>query len=388
MQRISRLLIKKISGHLSAEEDAELQAWASDSKKNQQMLDRLTDHSELKKTMDIWRMIDTHRACGEMQSAVNRTIWTQRIKRTATAAAAVAVIAGLTVLFRPDIIPQADRPTITAGPASAIENIRPGTTCATLYDSPGHKIILNACDTAKVLTGLLGHGEVPHPETEAVTVENLCLDVPRGGEFKVQLEDGTEVWLNSASKLYYPKSFSTEERKVRIEGEVYLSVATDSLRPFYVESGNQLVRVYGTEFNVRHYPEDNEVYTTLESGRISLSRTDGNGGEFFITPGHQGVFDNNDSSVSVRPVNTDVVTSWRKGRFVFEHHNLRRIMQDLSRWYDFEFEFLDSSIESEEFMGSIPRYSDFTTAISILEKCGGIHFSVNNGKVLISRSEN
>ncbi|MDE7147162.1 MAG: FecR domain-containing protein, partial [Duncaniella sp.] len=223
-------------------------------------------------------------------------------------------------------------------------------------------------------------------ENAAALERNLCLEVPRGGEFKIQLEDGTEVWLNSSSRLYYPKTFSGDVRKVRIEGEAYLAVATDSLRPFYVETDNQQIRVYGTEFNVRYYPDETEVYTTLERGKVSLSRLDEPDAELFLTPGHQAVFRTADQRVRVRPVNTDVVTSWRKGRFVFEHQTLMRIMQDLSRWYDFEYEFTDDSLRGEEFMGSIPRYSDFTTAIAILEKCGGIKFSVSDGKVIVSRS--
>ena len=173
---------------------------------------------------------------------------------------------------------------------------------------------------------------------------------------------------------------------MRIEGEAYFAVATDSLRPFYVETENQLVRVYGTSFNIRYYPEESEVYTTLEKGRVSLQRADDLGGELFLTPGHQSVFAISDMKVRVRPVNTDVVTSWRKGRFVFEHQTLLRIMQDLSRWYDFDYEIADASLGKEEFMGSIPRYSDFTTAISILEKCGGIRFTVADGKVIVSRT--
>lgn len=215
--------------------------------------------------------------------------------------------------------------------------------------------------------------------------QDLCLDVPRGGEFKMLLEDGTEVWLNSASRLYYPAKFGDDMRKVRVEGEAYFAVAADSLCPFYVETDNQLVRVYGTEFNVRHYPEETLVATTLKTGSVAISRADQVGGELFITPGHQAMFDTADSEVSVRSVDAEVVTSWRNGRFVFEHQTLLHIMQDLGRWYDFDYEFTDESLKKEEFMGSIPRYSDFTTAISILEKCGNIRFAVTDGKVIVSR---
>lgn len=383
MQRISELLIKKISSALSPEEEEELQSWRNENEENAHLYDRLTDPASLKASLDLWSMVDTQRSCREMQYQVNKMVRHRHVSYYISVAAALAVVLLLTMLFYStgdvELQPVAE----TAGGDSsvtAIEEIKPGVTYATLSDAAGHNVALNAADTAVVASVLLTGGECDSLNRE------LCLDVPRGGEFKVQLEDGTEVWLNSSSKLYYPKTFSGDVRKVRIEGEAYFAVATDSLRPFYVETENQLVRVYGTSFNIRYYPEESEVYTTLEKGRVSLQRADDLGGELFLTPGHQSVFAISDMKVRVRPVNTDVVTSWRKGRFVFEHQTLQRIMQDLSRWYDFDYEIADASLGKEEFMGSIPRYSDFTTAISILEKCGGIRFTVADGKVIVSRS--
>lgn len=383
MQRISELLIKKISSALSPEEEEELQSWRNENEENAHLYDRLTDPASLKASLDLWSMVDTQRSCREMQYQVNKMVRHRHVSYYISVAAALVVVLLLAGLFYStgDIEMQ---PVASAhgdvSPVATIEEIKPGVTYATLSDAAGHNVALNASDTAVVASVLLSGGECDSLNRE------LCLDVPRGGEFKVQLEDGTEVWLNSSSKLYYPKTFSGDVRKVRIEGEAYFAVATDSLRPFYVETENQLVRVYGTSFNIRYYPEESEVYTTLEKGRVSLQRADDLGGELFLTPGHQSVFAISDMKVRVRPVNTDVVTSWRKGRFVFEHQTLLRIMQDLSRWYDFDYEIADASLGKEEFMGSIPRYSDFTTAIFILEKCGGIRFTVADGKVIVSRS--
>ena len=329
-------------------------------------------------------MVDSDRRCQEMQRQVNGIMWRTRLKRGAAAAAIALGVFGLGALL-------VDRMDMRVADAPAVaehtlpltpDDIKPGVTCAVLSDAAGHNVTLNASDTAKVTTVLINTNDMD------TTSRELCLDVPRGGEFKVQLEDGTEVWLNSASRLYYPNTFGDEMRRIRVEGEAYLAVATDSLRPFYVESDNQLIRVYGTEFNVRCYPEDSEICTTLAKGRVSIRRADDVGGELFLTPGHQAVFATTDSKVRVREVDTDVITSWRNGRFVFENQTLLRIMQDLSRWYDFDYEFADESLKTEEFMGSIPRYSDFTTAISILEKCGGIRFSIDDGKVHISRTDN
>ncbi|WP_300877529.1 FecR family protein [uncultured Duncaniella sp.] len=386
MQRISSLIIKKLTSSLSRSEEAELQAWVDESDENRRLYERLTDPKALQETLALWQMVDTGRACRDMQHEVNRILWRSRLTRCISIAAIAICILAVAVLL-PSRIDMSGRPEEVVAEAKgpqSVDDIKPGVTVAVLSHAAGHNVALNASDTAKVATVLL---------TETAPADDnapreLCLDVPRGGEFKVQLEDGTEVWLNSASKLHYPDKFTGDMRKVRIEGEAYLAVATDSLRPFYVETDNQLIRVYGTAFNVRYYPEEAEVFTTLEKGRISLRRADDVGGEFFLTPGHQAVFGTADSRVNVREVNTDVVTSWRKGRFVFEDRALLRIMQDLSRWYDFDFEFADPSLQTEEFKGSIPRYSDFTTAIAILEKCGGIRFSVDDGKVIISRAVN
>lgn len=382
MHRISELLVKRLTAPLSPEEESELQAWRAESSDNSRLYDRLTDPSELKAALDLWRMVDSERACREMQSHVDR-IMRRRTLRYVSIAAMVAAVVGAGAMLLRNFDMSVDESAVMARqsePVTAIEEIKPGVTFATLSDASGHNVALNASDTAKVAATL-----ITSVSSNDSVVEDLCLDVPRGSEFKIQLEDGSEVWLNSSSRLYYPKTFRGDERKVRLEGEAYISVATDSLRPFYVETDNQLIRVYGTAFNLRYYPEEKEVYTTLERGSVSLTRTDGKGGEFFLTPGHQAVFGLADSKMRVRPVDTEVVTSWRKGRFVFEHQTLLRIIQDLSRWYDFDYEFADESLKKEEFMGSIPRYSDFTTAISILEKCGGIRFTVNDGRVLISR---
>ncbi|MDE6422518.1 MAG: DUF4974 domain-containing protein, partial [Muribaculaceae bacterium] len=154
--------------------------------------------------------------------------------------------------------------------------------------------------------------------------------------------------------------------------------------PFIVESANQRVRVYGTEFNIRAYPEDDAVYTTLSSGSISLTPSSGSG-EIFLSPGKQTIFTKATSEAKVRQVDIDRVTGWRHGRFVFEEQTLRQIMRDLARWYDFEYEFADDEAAETIFMGSIPRYSNFKTAIAILEKSGGLAFEVKENRILISR---
>ena len=102
-----------------------------------------------------------------------------------------------------------------------------------------------------------------------------------------------------------------------------------------------------------------------------------------LTPGHQAQFNKEDKITSVRSVDTEIVTSWRHGRFVFEEQKLEQIMIELSRWYSFDFIFENDNLRQIVFMGSIPRYSDFSTSLAILEKSGGIRFKVEGETVTI-----
>lgn len=105
----------------------------------------------------------------------------------------------------------------------------------------------------------------------------------------------------------------------------------------------------------------------------------------FLATGHQAILDHKADELKMAVVDPEAVTSWRHGRFVFDDQPLERIMKDLSRWYDFRYEFADDSLRTRVFMGSIHRYADFRTAIQILENCGGIRFSVTpDNTILIS----
>ena len=99
---------------------------------------------------------------------------------------------------------------------------------------------------------------------QSAEVKYNTLIVPRGGEFSLELADGTRVWLNTESKLRYPVAFTGEERRVEMDGEVYFEVAKNREKPFVVTVNGVDIRVLGTSFNVSAYQEDVAVsYTHL-----------------------------------------------------------------------------------------------------------------------------
>jgi ferric-dicitrate binding protein FerR (iron transport regulator) len=198
------------------------------------------------------------------------------------------------------------------------------------------------------------------------------------------LEDSTEVWLNAASRLTYPESFDGQERRVSLEGEAYFKVAKDATKPFIVLSGSQEVRVYGTEFNVCAYSDEKDIRTTLVEGSISLRPINGNHSELMLTPGKQAIFDKSEETARVVSVDTEVITSWRTGVFVFEGQTMEQIIHALSRWYDFEYEFKDAATAQTIFMGSIPKYSSFDDVCDIFHKLGGVKLRQEGHKVIIT----
>lgn len=384
---ISRLIYRRLIGTITPDENARLEEWLSDNEDNRQFFDSLTDTRALARARKVRDLIDPLRPALDMERRISLRRRHATMRRLARAAAVIvillAVSATLWYFAGSHTLPMAqpgDTPTPIALTPKTIDDITAGTTRATITNSSGQSIALSERES--------GHDGTSHflassPQPTA-TPEQLCLDVPRGGEFKVILEDSTEVWLNSESTLRYPETFSGSERRVAVTGEAYFHVRKDPSRPFYVESQGQVIRVYGTTFNIRAYPDETATYTTLESGSISLSDT-ATSGEIFLSKGHQAILNHLSDNVSMTVVDPAIVTSWRHGRFVFEDQPLERIMRDLSRWYDFQYEFADDSLRSRVFMGSIPRYADFRTAIQILENCGGIRFTLTaDNKILIS----
>ncbi|WP_051605359.1 FecR family protein [Sediminibacter sp. Hel_I_10] len=183
------------------------------------------------------------------------------------------------------------------------------------------------------------------------------LTVPRGGQFQIELSDGTLVWLNADSKLKYPVAFkSGEPRKVELlYGEVYFEVSPSSSHNgdrFKVVSNAQEITVVGTAFNIKAYPEERYSYTTLVEGNIHLLT---NGETISLKPSEQLAIELETKQVSKTTVNVDYHIAWTQGYFHFKDTPLKEIMRVLSRWYDVEIIFESPSLEQVTFSGLLNK---------------------------------
>ena len=369
---ISLLICKQLVGSITADEQRVLDEWRQRSPQNEAVYQRLHDNERLQVEHHRAQLTDYHRPLDDMKRrlGIGRRQWSHWL----AAAAVGLLLVGVGLYWHR----QAQEATFQQ---EALTEIVPGTTQATLTLSNGETIRLDN-DTLYPVQ----HSHAA--QTALASAEPMLhqLATPRGGEFRVVLEDGTEVWLNADSRLRYPEVFDGPERRVAVEGEAYFKVAKNPERPFIVSSGGQEVRVYGTEFNVHAYPDETAIYTTLVEGSIALRLADDRDSsrELMLTPEHQSTFDIQNSTFQVKSVDTDVVTSWRSGVFVFEDQTLEQIMRTLSRWYDFDYEFGDQQTASTVFMGSIPKYGSFSEVCDIFHKLGGIRLRQQGRKVTIT----
>lgn len=149
----------------------------------------------------------------------------------------------------------------------------------------------------------------------------------------IELSDGTKITLNSNTTLSYPKSFSGESREVSLKGEAFFDVAHDPEKPFVVSTDNGMkIQVLGTVFNVRSYPEDLNVETTLVSGKVKVVE-EKDQKTVVLNPSQRATYVKNEDKLIVDNVQTENFTAWREGKLIYDETPIRQVIGDLKRKY-------------------------------------------------------
>ena len=209
------------------------------------------------------------------------------------------------------------------------------------------------------------------------------LSTPRGGQYRLVLPDGSEVWLNASSSITYPTAFTGGERKVSISGEAYFEIRSNASMPFRVfvhaPTGEQMTEVLGTHFDIKAYNDETSVTTTLLEGSVRLTS---NGAATLLQPGQQGQL-RTDGLIHLEPhADTEAAIAWKNGLFHFEQTDIRDVMRQIARWYDVEIVF-EGKVPEERFDGEILRSSNLTEVFKILQ-LSNVHFKVEDRKVTVT----
>ncbi len=170
-----------------------------------------------------------------------------------------------------------------------------------------------------------------------------------GEKLLLTLGDGSRIWLNANSKLYFPEKFDSLERSVRLEGEAYFEVEKDSLRPFHVETNGLVTTVLGTTFNIANR-EESAIAISLVSGAVKVTEKTATD-PVWLKPGEALHHDAVSGKQRVRNFDPNVVLAWKEGWIRFDRASLEEVLQTLENWYGVAFRVQGSSPVAWEFSG-------------------------------------
>lgn len=203
------------------------------------------------------------------------------------------------------------------------------------------------------------------------------ITVPEGKTLKVTLADGTEVWLNSGSKLSYPEAFDSRQRLVTLQGEAYFKVTHNDSQPFRVKVNGLVVTDVGTEFNIRGY-EKHDTHVTLVEGCVNVRAK---GHEKALKPGEDATASGNEIRVST--VDTEDFTSWREGVIIFNNASLQDIAVNICKWYQLNLVCKQSDLLQKRLHFVFDRNADVEDALTMLKDISGTTISITDNTLLI-----
>ncbi|MBK8653399.1 MAG: FecR domain-containing protein [Haliscomenobacter sp.] len=226
-----------------------------------------------------------------------------------------------------------------------------------------------------------GQNKAAAPNGKAAS--NL-LKAPRGGEFFVELSDGTRVWLNAETELNYPVRFTGGERRVQLTGEAYFEVAKKEGQVFTVLAGGQRIEALGTAFNVSAYGSESASAVTLVEGAVKVSLTKDPEAFRILAPGEQSLLEKGSGSLIFRKADPAMSSSWKNGLFSFKDATLEHMLNVFSRWYDVDFKLEDHRVGALKFSGDLDRKAPLRNVLHLIEETNEIQFEfVGNQTVLV-----
>lgn len=368
---IKEILEKVSSGNASAEEEAVARLWLHQLHQNEEA--GLSEEELNEVSEEMWASLEKNRK----PSAVK----TGKLWPYIAAAASVVLVAGMGLYFYSQ---QSAAP--VKAPQQYSNDVPAGSNKAYLTLADGKKILLtNATNgmlaeeggvkITKTADGQLVY-TIADEGKQSVGKYNR-IETPVGGQYELQLPDGTRVWLNAASSLKYPASFSSlKQRSVELTGEAYFEVAKDKTKPFLVKSKGQEVEVLGTHFDVNAYPDEQSIRTTLIEGSVKLN------GQLTLKPGQQSVL--NDGKFNVKEVNANDAADWKNGEFVFNNESLTSILKKAARWYGVEIVYTNELARIPTFTGSVSRSENISSVLNMLEETSNVRFSIAGKQIRVS----
>lgn len=275
---------------------------------------------------------------------------------------------------------------------------------------------------AAVLAGIIFLGawkflavNKPLTENKKQVQENEIV-AKRGTKSKLLLPDGTQVWLNSESRLIYTSTFNDTVREVTLEGEAYFDVVKDAKKPFIVHTSGIDIRVLGTAFNVKSYPFEATIEATLIRGLIEVKKNnEPRTSKILLQPNEKLIFNKiqnkvslsskskeEDAAVSTKtdmpiaqlisistlPKNltdsTRIETSWVYGKLLFEGDTFRDLAKKMERWFNVKITFRNDKVANYRF-GGVFENENIKEALQALQLTASFKYNITDDEVVIDK---
>lgn len=374
MQEISedqlRVLARKmLTGNITAEEQRLLEQWLNSNPGNELVWEK-NDASEEQLRNRLFTSILKDSGAGMPIAQKNR----QRIYWAAAASVIILLSAGIYFWNMPQ--KPAVKQVVQVAPQT---DLLPGSDRAILTLGNGRQVKLEG---QKIITD--GELQIKNENNELVYAESgvvalNTMSTPRGGQYQLRLPDGSRIWLNAASSVTYPTVFTGKERVVELSGEAYFEVAKNPSMPFKVRVNGMDVNVLGTHFNVMAYDDEAVSRTTLLEGSVRITK--GNS-KALLKPGQEASLNPAGEKIKVAAADVEQAMAWKNGLFLFNRSDIRSIMRQLSRWYDFEVKY-ESSFENRNFSGMISRKTELSQVLKMLQMTKDVNFKIEGRNVTV-----
>lgn len=364
-RHIEDLIMKHLQGTASQEEVSQLQQWYQKTDLSQVEMQMLTKEEVEESGLRIRQHLLAYTGQRRSRFFLSSRAWWK-------AAAVFLLLLGGLWWWNSTLSSDEVRERMTA-----IANLPPGHTGAVLHLDDGSTILLDSTAHGLIASEsgveiLRDSSGVQYKGTSHQLAYNT-ISTEKGRMWSLTLPDGTKVWLNAASSIRFPLNFNGAERIVELTGEAYFEVVHNARQPFRVKVADQVIEDLGTSFNINAYGDNQNIITTLVEGSL---RIDSKEMKCVLMPGQQASIGKDNIICEVSQMGA--VTSWKDGYFEFYDAGLKEMLQQISRWYNFDVTY-KSGLTEEKFTGRFPKNLALGKALEILKQ-SGINFTLEPGK--------
>jgi transmembrane sensor len=209
-------------------------------------------------------------------------------------------------------------------------------------------------------------------------------EAPLGQKAKIELPDGSTIWLNSGSQIRYSSEFNKKNRKVELEGEAFFDVKKNSEKPFFVNTPNLDIKVTGTRFNVNAYNDEPDVETALVEGKVNVflkkEKT-----SYHLTPGNMLTYSKTSHEITSSALNEEVTTAWKDNRLIFVNDNFYKLAKKIEKWYNVEVVYDTMDFRNNKLTVRLLEGEQLNRLLEIVETAIGAKCDVLKNKIYITK---